>query len=146
MDDMYLIHSDKVYLRHCPVEIKKVCSALKITVNEKKNRIVKLSDGIRFLKGKYILSESGKVLRLPHPDGAKRMRRKLKKFTSLIDAGEMKFEDLRCAYRSWRGNFLKRFNARYCISNMDALYNKLFIRCRKAAAEGKDILSGKEKR
>jgi hypothetical protein len=143
MDDMYLIHSDKAYLRRCLAEVKKVCADLKITVNEKKSRIVKLSDGIRFLKGKYVLLESGKVLRLPHPDGAKRMRRKLKKFKSLIDTGKMNFEDLRCAYQSWRGNFRKRFNAHYCILNMDTLYNKLFIQRRESAVEGNDVLSGK---
>jgi len=146
MDDLYLIHADRKYLQYCLSEIKTVCAALKITVNEKKSRIVKLSDGISFLKGKYVLLQSGKVLRFPHPDGAKRMRRKLKKFKSLIDAGKMKFEDLRCAYQSWRGNFRKRFNAHYCISRMDALYNKLFIQCRDAAVEGSYGLYSKEKR
>jgi hypothetical protein len=146
MDDMYLIHSDKAYLSDCFAKIKAFCASLEITMNEKKSRIVKLSDGIQFLKGKYVLLKSGKVLRLPHPDGAKRIRRKLKKFKFLIDTGKMKFEDLRCAYQSWRGNFRKRFNAHYCISRMDALYNKLFIQCRDAAVEGDNGLYRKEKR
>jgi hypothetical protein len=74
------------------------------------------------------------------------MKRKLKKFRTLIDAGKMKYEDLRCAYQSWRGNFQKRFNAHYCISHIDSLYNKLFIQRREAAVEGNDVFSGKEKR
>jgi hypothetical protein len=146
MDDLYLIHESREYLRHCFSEIKNMCAALKITVNEKKSRIVKLSDGVSFLKGKYVLMKNGKILRLPHPDGAKRMRRKIKKFKKLIDAGKMKFEDLRTAYRSWRGNFRKRFNARYCILSLDTLYNKLFIQRRNAAAEGNDDVYRKEKR
>jgi hypothetical protein len=131
MDDLYLIHADKAYLEYCLAEIKAVCAALKITVNEMKSRIVKLPDGVPFLKGKYVLLENGKVLRFPHPDSAKRMRRKLKKFKALIDAGKMKYEDLRCAYQSWRGNFRKRFNAHYCILRLDSLYNKLFIQVNK---------------
>jgi hypothetical protein len=145
MDDLYLIHADRPYLEYCFAEIKKVCASLKIAVNEKKSRIVQLKDGVPVLKGKYVLLESGRVLRLPHPDGAKRMRRKLKKFKTLMDAGKMKFEDLRTAYQSWRGNFRKRFNAYYCILSLDTLYNKLFIQCRDAAAEGNSVYC-KEKR
>jgi hypothetical protein len=95
----------------------------------------------RPLVGREVCRESRHAV-----SAAKRMRRKLKKFKSLIDAGKMKFEDLRCAYQSWRGNFRKRFNACYCISRMDALYNKLFIQCRDAAVEGKNGLYRKEKR
>jgi hypothetical protein len=127
MDDMYLIHESKEYLQECLETITELCAKMKITVNMKKTRIVKLSEGVDFLKGKYRLLPSGRVLRLPHPDSAKRMRRKLKKFKALIDAGKMDWHDLRCAYQSWRGNFQKRFNAGYCIQRMDALYNALFI-------------------
>jgi hypothetical protein len=122
---MYLIHADKAYLQHCLEEIKTFCAALKLTVHERKTRIVKLSEGVSFLKGKYALLESGKILRLPGKDSARRMRRRLKKFKTLVDAGKMGWDDLRCAYQSWRGTFRKRFNAGYCIRRMDALYNSL---------------------
>jgi hypothetical protein len=128
MDDLYLIHADKSYLEYCLTEIKRVCTTLGIIVNNKKTRIVKLSDGVLFLKGKYKLLPSGKILRLPCKESAKRMRRKLKKFKKLIDAGKMKYTDLRAAYQSWRGNYQKRFNSRYGILHMDALYNDLFIK------------------
>jgi hypothetical protein len=121
------IAATRKYLKYCLSEIEKVCRSLKITVNEKKTRIVKLSRGMEFLKGKYKLLPSGKVLRFPGKDSAKRMRRKLKKFKALIDAGKMDFADLRTAYQSWRGNYMRRFNARYRIGYMDKLYNELFI-------------------
>jgi hypothetical protein len=146
MDDMYLIHADKSYLQYCFAEIKKVCAELKITISEKKSRIVKLKDGVVFLKEKYALLESGKVLRIPCKGGALRMCRKLKKFKPLIAAGKMNYADLRTACQSWRGNFRKRFNAHYCILHTGSLYNKLFIQRHKAAVEGNDVLSGKEKR
>jgi hypothetical protein len=122
-----LIHADKSYLCYCLAEIEKVCAALRIIINKKKTRIVKLSSGADFLKGKYRLLPSGKVLRLPGKDSTKRMRRKLKKFKSLIMAGKMNFEDLRTAYQSWRGNYMRRFNAHYRIGYLDKLYNELFI-------------------
>lgn len=128
MDDLYLIHSDKAYLRYCLWEIKQVCESLGITINAKKTRIVKLKDGMDFLKGKYVLLESGKILRLPGKDSTKRMRRKLKKFKLLLDAGKMNYEDLRTSYQSWRGNYRRRFNAYHRVRYMDKLYNDLFVK------------------
>jgi hypothetical protein len=127
MDDLYLIHADKDYLRYCLSEIEKICVFLGITVNRKKTRIVKLSSGVAFLKGKYRLLPSGRVLRLPGKDSAKRMMRKLRKFKPFVQAGKMSFADLRTAYQSWRGGYMKRFNAYYRIGCMDRLYNELFI-------------------
>ena len=127
MDDMYLIHESKEYLAQCLNDIKAICAMLKITVNEKKTRIVKLSQGVEFLKGKYSLLPSGRVLRRPCKESTKRMRVKLKKFKKLVDAGRMKHEDLRTSYQSWRGNYKRRFDAYYRVRFMDKLYNGLFI-------------------
>jgi retron-type reverse transcriptase len=128
MDDLYLIHADKEYLKRCLSEIKEICQSLKITVNEKKTRIVKLSHGMEFLKGTYVLLESGMVLRRPGKDSARRMRRKLKKFKALVNGGQMSFDDLRQAYQSWRGNYRRRFNAYNQVRHTDNLYNSLFIK------------------
>jgi len=128
MDDLYLIHESKDYLKYCLAEIKKICDQLKITVNMRKTHIEKLGHGIEFLKGKYKLLPSGKVLRLPGKASTKRMRRKLVKFKSLIDNGKMDYKDLRTAYQSWRGNYRRRFQAYHRIRYMDKLYNDLFIK------------------
>jgi len=127
MDDLYLIHCDRHYLQYCLNCIKDVCLKLGIKINEKKTRIVKLEAGFQFLKGKYILKESGQVLRLPCKESAIRMRRKLKKYKRLIDDKRMSYLDLWNSYQSWRGNYRRRFNAYHRIGYMDKLYNDLFI-------------------
>lgn len=127
MDDMYLIHADKVFLQQCLYEIKQMCDTLKITLNEKKTRIVKLSQGVVFLKGRYILSSTGKIIKLAGKSSTTRMRRKLKKFKRLLDAGNMSYLDVRTAYQSWRGNYKKRFNAYYRVCDMDKLYNSIIL-------------------
>jgi hypothetical protein len=127
MDDLYLLHADKTYLEQCLKEITEVCDSLGIAINTKKTKIVKLSDGVEFLKGKYVLLKTGKIVRLSRKDSTKRMRRKLKKFKSLIEAKNMSFDDVRRAYQSWRGNYIRRFNAYYRVRYMDKLYNDLFI-------------------
>jgi hypothetical protein len=127
MDDLYLIHHSKVCLGQCLKELKQACEALKITINEKKTRIIKLSHGADFLKGRYKLLPSGKVLRLPGKDTATRMWRKLKKFRKLIDEKKMSFDDVRTSYQSWRGNYKRRFTAYYRVKYMDRVFNKLLV-------------------
>jgi hypothetical protein len=146
MDDLYVIHRDREHLEQLLEEIEAVCATLKITVNKKKTRIVRLSAGMEFLKGKYILLPSGKVLRRPCKDSTKRMRRKLKKFRALIDCGRMDYGDLRTAYQSWRGNYKRRFNAYHRVRFMDKLYNELFISKHTTPEAGHECLPGKEKR
>jgi len=127
MDDLYLIHNDRDYLERCLHRIVDVCASLKITVNEKKTKIVKLAAGVDFLQGKYRLMPTGRVLRLPRKGPTKRMRRKLAKFKFLVDSGRMGYGDLRTSYQSWRGNYMRRFDAYHRVRYMDKLYNDLFI-------------------
>jgi hypothetical protein len=127
MDDLYLIHPDKKYLLECLDDIKRLCASLGVTVNMKKTKITKLKDGVRFLKGVYVLKENGKIVRRADPQSRKRMRRKLRKFKGLLYEGKMTLRDVYTAYQSWRGNYRKRFDAFHTIRRMDALYRALFI-------------------
>lgn len=126
MDDSYLIHESKEYLLYCLEEIKRICAELKITINEKKTGIVKLSHGFTFLKTKIYLTDTGKILRMPCHKAVVQERRKLKKQKKMLDAGIMTFADIRCSYSSWKGSMEHR-NARKTIHSMDKLFDSLFI-------------------
>ena len=54
------------------------------------------------------------------------MRRKLKKFRKLMDAGEMSFDDVRCAYASWKGG-VSHYDSYNVVKSMDKLFDELFI-------------------
>ena len=127
MDDSYLIHSDKAYLQKCLAEIKAAAAELKITLNEKKTRIVKLSNGVPFLKGRYVLTSTGKIIRYSASNGIVRMRRKLKRFKRLLEEGKMTADDIRTSYQSWKGSYKKRFDDYYRIKRLDKLFDELFI-------------------
>lgn len=126
MDDSCLIHESKEYLEYCLEEIKKVCAKLKIKINEKKTRIVKLSHGFTFLKTKIYLTDTGKILRMPCHKAIVQERRKLKKQKKLVDKNVMTFADVQCSYSSWKGS-MKRRNARKTVHSMDKLFDSLFI-------------------
>lgn len=126
MDDSYLIHESKEYLEYCLEEIKKICAELKISISEKKTRIVKLSHGFSYLKTQFYITESGKIIRKPCHSAIVRQRRKLKKQKRLVDNGVMEMSDVRISYISFRGSMVHK-NARRSLHTMDGLYNRLFI-------------------
>lgn len=101
MDDGYLIHHDKEYLKECLKEIKKICEALEIKLNIKKTQIVKLSHGFTWLKCRFYLLESGKVVRKIYKRSVAKMRQKLKKFCRMYRDGEMGLEQIREGVQSW---------------------------------------------
>ena len=126
MDDGYLIHHSKEYLKKCLVRIREVCRELGITLNEKKTQIVKLSRGFVWLKARIYLTESGKVVRKIYKRSVTRMRRKLKKLAVKLREGRMRFEDVRATWQSWK-SYAARFHAWHTVQSMGKLYNSLFI-------------------
>ncbi len=127
MDDVYIIHEDKNYLKKVLDDIKKIAEELGLFINSKKTHIIKLSHGFTFLKIKYNLTETGKIVKRLSADSIIRERKKLKKFKVLNDEGKLSYKDIEMAYRSWRGNAL-RFHSYKSVKNLDKLYENLFIK------------------
>lgn len=125
MDDSYLIHEDKEYLKECLEDLKQKFMEIGIVLNTKKTRLIKLSKGFTFLKTQYFLTNTGKVICKASREAVVRQRRKLKKFKKFADAREMSFEQICGSYLSWRG-CMQRKDAYRSIQSMDVLFNELF--------------------
>lgn len=125
MDDSYLIHEDKEYLKKCLEALSSKFAAVGIVLNPKKTRIVKLSKGFTFLKTQYFLTDTGKVVRKACRESIVRQRRKLKKFKKFSDAREMSFGHIYNSYMSWRG-YIGHKDAHRTILSMDKLFRELF--------------------
>ena len=137
MDDGYLIHESKAHLKHCLRRIYEVCQELGITLNPKKVRIRRLSDGFDFLKVRFRLTTSGKVVRRGNRESIRIMRRKLKKFKDWLDHGRVvhihgetarkafPLQDICSAYASWRSHMAKGHNY-WRIKRMDDYFMDLF--------------------
>lgn len=126
MDDGYLIHPEKAYLQKCLEGIKAICDELEITLNTKKTQIVKLSHGFTYLKIRYYLLPSGKVVKKIYRRSVTKMRQKLKAFQKKVADGIMTYKDVYQSWQSWRA-YAANFNAYRTIQRMGDLYNQLFI-------------------
>ena len=124
MDDRIIIHRDKNFLWELLAEIKRQAEGLGLFVNERKTQIVKLSHGFTFLKTRYILTETGKIIRKVPRDVVIRQRRKMKKLAVFAANGELTVEQFKEQYLSWRGD-KRRYNAHETLKHMDGLYRRL---------------------
>ena len=126
MDDGYLIHHDKKYLQIFLNKILEICNDLKITINKNKTKIIKLTRPLIFLKKKFILTSTGKIVITPARKSVVRMRRKLKKFKNFLNNGKMKVEEISNSLAAWLGSIIK-FQSYKIQANIKKLYFKLFL-------------------
>lgn len=125
MDDIYIIHHDKEFLRSVLGGVREQSAEIGLFINEKKTQIFKLRHGFAFLKIKYNLTETGKIIKRPARDNITRQRRKMKKFRKLVDEGAMSIEDARNEVKSWLGAN-ENLNAYRTCQNIRQLYKDLF--------------------
>lgn len=102
MDDSYVIHEDKEFLKNLLDEITEIAKEIGITVNHKKTKICKLSELWRFLQIQYSLTDTGRIIRKINPKRLTGMRRKMKKLIHELSPQE--FDNW---YTAWFKNHYK---------------------------------------
>lgn len=125
MDDGYLIHKDKDFLKQCLSAIRRVCGELGIVLNEKKTQIVKLSRGFTYLKARIYITETGKILRKIYKRSVTRMRQKMKKFRRMVQDGWMKLDTVRLSAQCWI-SYALNFDAVGTVKSMVNLIYDIF--------------------
>lgn len=125
MDDIYFLTETREQAESIIEGVIKCAEELGLFVNQRKTRIVRLSDHFMFLQYRYSLTETGKVIVRVNPKTITRERRKLKAYRRLLDRGIVPYEDIENAYKSWMGNYAKLMSKRQR-ENIIALYQNLF--------------------
>lgn len=126
MDDFYLIHESKDYLKHCLQEIKQEAAGYNITLHPVKTKIVPIKTGINFLGFHISITETGKVVRRIKAKSKSRQRRRLRKFKEKVIAGEMTYKQAKEAYFSWRAH-AARGTTYYMLQETDCYFYNLFF-------------------
>ena len=112
-------------VEQCLNEVRRMYNDIGIELNEKKTKIVRLSDEFKFLKVKTRLTNTGRVVMRPDRGTITRERRKLKALRRKLDEGKITFDDVVQAFNSWKGH-IKHFDSYRTTRNMDKLFNELF--------------------
>lgn len=100
MDDFILIHEDKYYLKYARKEIIEFLKSRHLTLN-KKTALFPLSQGVYFLKWRYILTGTGKVIKLMQKRKLKRSKRHYKKLIKRYKHGNLPLETVLNGFKSW---------------------------------------------
>lgn len=121
MDDLYVIHHDKEFLKQLLVEIEQYSNELGLKLNTKKTQINRIDKCFIFLKLRTRLTPTGKVIRNPSKKNITRMRRKLKKLKKKDYISDNELIQLN---KSFIGN-LKKYQSYHTIQSLNKLMKNL---------------------
>lgn len=127
MDDFYLIHSDKEYLKYCLEAIKFMVESLGLELNGK-TQIVPFRKGMRFLGFHHYMTADGKYIRKLSGDNKRRMKRKLRRWTRAVKSGKMTKKKFYEKYEAWKNHALHGNCIKLCRS-MDLFVEELMKGC-----------------
>jgi hypothetical protein len=100
MDDFILIHPDKSHLKHCLTVIKDSLSKIGLTLNAK-TQMFHVKQGVHWLKWRYIITTTGKVIMTPDRNKITRERRRYRKLLILHSEGKLSEQQLKEHRDSW---------------------------------------------
>lgn len=123
MDDFILIHPDKEYLMYCRTEIEKKLAEIGLMLNHK-TTLYPLRQGVKLLQWRFIVTETGKIVRKMSKKKPGKQRRKLKKLYAKEAAGEYAPGTARQSLVSWCAN-AARGNTYHVRRNMVQFFNRL---------------------
>lgn len=135
MDDFYIIHKSKDFLKEVLKGINKIASELGLKLNEKKTQVSRIDKGFNFLKQRIFVTDSGKIVHKPNKSSFVREKHKLKYFKKKLQTGEMTMKEIESQYISWRNNLIK-YDCKRTIYNTDKFYKQLFSK--EVAQYGRD--------
>lgn len=103
MDDFYLIHHDKEYLKWCLEHIREMVGSLGLSLNGK-TQIVPFKCGIGFLGFHHYVTAEGKYIRRIKGENKRKIRKKLRTNAKLVKSGRMTQEKFMEKYNAWRNH------------------------------------------
>ncbi len=125
MDDGYIICKDLRQLKKISEEFKRKCLSLGIIPNHKKCKIIRLTEPFIYLKTRFFVTETGKIICRVNRDTLKKERRKLRKMKSLMEEGKKPFSAINLEFYAWLSN-LRRGKTFTLTINAILYFNQLF--------------------
>lgn len=103
MDDFYLIHPDKAYLKYCLDVITAYLDTLDLTLNGK-TQIFPFKNGVSYLGFHTYATSEGKIIRKLKNQNKRNAQRKFLKMAHLVAEGKLPLEKFYASYNAWRNH------------------------------------------
>lgn len=125
MDDGYIILPSLNALKVLKKKIIDLAARNGIHINYKKLQIVRLTDPIVFLKKRFRMTDTGKVIMKQKKGFMRKERIRLRKYKHLMDEGIMTFKQILQCFKSFYGTIPKKM--KYARKEICEYFNKLFV-------------------
>ena len=103
MDDFYLIHPSKEYLKHCLEVITAYLETLDLTLNGK-TQIFPFKNGVSYLGFHTYVTADGKVIRRLKNQNKRNAQKKFLRMAKLVAEGKLPREKFDASYGAWRNH------------------------------------------
>ena len=123
MDDFYMIHQSREYLKDCLMVITEYLKTLDLELNEK-TQIVPIKNGLSYLGFHTYITEDGQVVRKLKNQNKRNAMRKFRRMAKLVAAGELPADKLRKSYGAWK-NHISHGNCHSLEKEMDRKLNEI---------------------
>ncbi len=121
MDDFYLIHPSKEYLKYCLTVITEFLKMLDLSLNGK-TQIFPFKNGVNYLGFHTYITDKGKVIRKLKNQNKRNSQRKYLKMAKLTASGKILKDKFESSYCAWK-NHISHGN---CYKLSKTTDNKLF--------------------
>ena len=103
MDDFYLIHPSKEYLKYCLEVITAYLETLDLTLNGK-TQIFPFKNGVSFLGFHTYITPGGEPIRRLKNQNKRNAKKKFTRMANLVAAGELPMERFKASYGAWKNH------------------------------------------
>lgn len=123
MDDFYLIHPNKEYLKYCLEVIKEYLETLDLQLNGK-TQIFPFKNGVNYLGFHTYITQNGKVIRKLKNQNKRNAQRKFVRMARLVVAGTLPIDKFYASYNAWK-NHISHGNCYSLAKAMDLKVNEI---------------------
>lgn len=102
-DDIVIVHDDKEYLKRVWQDVVAELGRIGLELNPK-STLHPLRHGVRFLKFRYTLTDTGRVVRTLDRQNITHIRRRLGKLLQKVREGTRGMEDVQHSFMSWKSH------------------------------------------
>ena len=118
MDDFYLIHPDKQYLKYCLQVLTEYLKTLDLELNGK-TQIFPFKNGVSYLGFHTYITDKGKVIRKLKNENKRNAQKKYLKMAKLVASGKLSQDKFNASYNAWK-NHISHGNCYKLSKNMDS--------------------------